>query len=56
MVNRKFVSDFGWKEALGKTITLYDTTKLTVIGVVEDFYLYGVWQAVEPVMLRLAPD
>jgi ABC-type antimicrobial peptide transport system permease subunit len=54
VVNRKFVNDFGWKEAVGKTITLYDTTKLTVIGVVEDFYLYGVWQAVEPVMLRLA--
>jgi ABC-type antimicrobial peptide transport system permease subunit len=54
VVNRKFVNDFGWKEALGKTITLYDTTKLTIIGIVEDFYLYGVWQAVEPVMLRLA--
>ena len=54
VVNRKFVNDFGWKEAVGKTITLYDTTKLTIIGVVEDFYLYGVWQAIEPVMLRLS--
>jgi putative ABC transport system permease protein len=55
VVNRKFVNDFGWREAIGKSITLYDTTRLTIIGVVEDFYLYGVWQAVEPVMLRLAP-
>ncbi|MCX6254450.1 MAG: ABC transporter permease [Bacteroidia bacterium] len=54
VVNKKFVNDFGWKEAVGKTVTLYDTTKLTVIGVVEDFYLYGVWQAIEPVMLRIA--
>jgi len=53
-VNRKFINDFGWNEGIGKTITLYDTTKLTIIGVVEDFYLYGVWQAVEPVMLRLS--
>ena len=55
VVNRKFVNDFGWKDGLGKSVTLYDTTKLTIIGVVEDFYLYGVWQAVEPVMLRPAP-
>jgi len=54
VVNQKFVDNFGWKDAIGKTVTLYDTTKLTVIGVVENFYLYGVWQAVEPLMLRLS--
>ncbi len=55
VVNRRFINDFGWQEGLGKTVTLYDTTKLTIIGIVENFYLYGVWQAVEPVMLRLSP-
>jgi ABC-type antimicrobial peptide transport system permease subunit len=54
VVNQKFVDDFGWKEAVGKTVTLYDTTKLTVVGVVENFYLYGVWQAIEPLMLRIS--
>jgi putative ABC transport system permease protein len=54
VVNQKFVDDFGWKDAIGKTVTLYDTTKLTVIGVVENFYLYGVWQAIEPLMLRIS--
>jgi ABC-type antimicrobial peptide transport system permease subunit len=54
VVNKKFVNDFGWKEAVGKTVTLYDTTKLTVVGVVDDFFLYGVWQAVEPTMLRIS--
>jgi putative ABC transport system permease protein len=54
VVNQKLVDDFGWKDATGKTITLYDTTKLTVIGVVENFYLYGVWQAIEPLMLRIS--
>lgn len=56
IVNRKLVSDFGWSDPVGRTITLYDTTKLTVIGVVEDFYLGGVWEAVEPAMMRLVPS
>jgi len=54
IVNQKLVNDFGWKEAIGMTITLYDTIKLTVIGVVKDFYQGGVWQEIEPAMLRLS--
>jgi ABC-type antimicrobial peptide transport system permease subunit len=54
IVNQKLVKDFGWTEAVGKTITLYDTTTLTVIGVVEDFYTSGVWQKIEPAILRLS--
>ncbi len=37
-----------------RQLRLYDTTTLSVIGVVEDFYLSGVWQKVEPAMLRLS--
>jgi len=55
IVNQKFVKDFGWKEAVGRSVTLYDTTKLTVIGVIEDFYISGLWQKIEPVMIRLSP-
>lgn len=55
IVNKKLVDGFGWKEAIGKTITLYDTTKLTVIGVVEDFYTVGLWQKLEPSVIRLFP-
>ncbi len=55
IVNQKLVKDFGWKEAVGKTVTLYDTTRLTVIGVVKDFYINGLWKAIEPVILRLSP-
>jgi hypothetical protein len=54
IVNQKLLSDFGWSEGTGKVVTLYDTTKLTVIGVVKDFYLGGVWEEIEPAMLRLA--
>jgi putative ABC transport system permease protein len=53
VVNRKLVEDFGWKDAIGHTVTLYDTTKFTVIGVVEDFYLSGLWNKIEPTILRL---
>jgi putative ABC transport system permease protein len=55
IVNQKLVNDFEWKDPVGHTITMNDTIKLTVIGVVEDFYISGVWQAVEPAMLRIIP-
>jgi putative ABC transport system permease protein len=54
VVNNKFVQALGWKEAIGKSVTLYDTTKLTIIGVVEDFYTNGMWQKIEPAILRLS--
>jgi len=53
LVNQKLVRDLGWDNAVGRTITLYDTTTLNIIGVVEDFYTAGVWQKIEPSMLRL---
>jgi putative ABC transport system permease protein len=55
IVNKKLVSDFGWKEGLGHTITLYDTTKFTVVGVVEDFYNNGLWSKIEPSIMRVFP-
>jgi ABC-type antimicrobial peptide transport system permease subunit len=54
VVNQKLVKDFGWNEGVGKSITLYDTTTLRVIGVIEDFYINGVWGKIEPTMLRLS--
>jgi ABC-type antimicrobial peptide transport system permease subunit len=56
IVNQKLVNDFGWEEAVGQTITLYDTTKLTIIGVVKDFYTNGLWKEIEPAMLRLSSN
>ena len=54
IVNQKLVDNFGWMNPIGHTVTLYDTTKFTVIGVVKDFYLRGVWQKVEPAVLKLS--
>lgn len=55
IVNKKLVSDFGWKEGVGHTVTLYDTTKFTVVGVTENFYNNGLWSKIEPSILRVIP-
>ena len=54
LVNNKFAEAFGWADPVGHTITIYDTTRLTVIGVVDDYFVGGLWRAVEPAMIRLA--
>ena len=56
IINQKMVKDFGWKEPVGMTVTLYDTTRLTVIGVVKDFYINGLWQKINPTILRLSSN
>jgi ABC-type antimicrobial peptide transport system permease subunit len=56
IINRKMVEDFGWKDPLGMTVTLYDTTKFTVIGIVKDFYTSGFWEKINPTLLRLSSN
>jgi ABC-type antimicrobial peptide transport system permease subunit len=56
VINQKMVEDFGWKEALGMTVTLYDTTRFTVIGVVKDFKVNGLWEKIHPTLLRLSAN
>jgi ABC-type antimicrobial peptide transport system permease subunit len=56
VINQKMVKDFGWKTPIGMTVTLYDTTRLTVVGVVQDFYISGLWQKINPTMLRLSSN
>ena len=53
LINQKWADDFGWSDPVGRTVTMYDTTRLTIIGVVEDYYNAGLWRKIEPVMLRL---
>jgi hypothetical protein len=54
LVNRKLISGFGWTNAIGKEVTLYDTVKYNIIGVVEDFYTRGLWEEIEPAVIKLA--
>lgn len=52
IVNRKLVEEFGWKSALGQRVTFKDTVQLNVIGVVDNFYMYGFWEEIEPMAMR----
>jgi putative ABC transport system permease protein len=56
IVNQKMVSALGWKDPIGMTISLYDTTRLTVVGVVKDFFPNGLWTKINPTMLRLTSE
>jgi ABC-type antimicrobial peptide transport system permease subunit len=43
---------FGWKDPLGKEIISNEKQKLYVVGVVKDVYTKGLWQEMEPMMIR----
>lgn len=58
IVNEKFVKDFQLgnpNEALGQTIFIDDSTRLTISGVVKDFNFRPADYALEPLMLRYRP-
>lgn len=54
VINKKMADDFGWAQPVGMTVTMYDTTRFTVIGVVKNFYLNGLWEKIHPAMMRLS--
>ena len=56
IVNEQLVREFGWDKPVGKILQINDSTRLTVVGVIEDFYMYGFWEPVEPLGIRPALD
>jgi len=54
LLNETMVKTLGWEEPIGKVMKMNDTTSLTVIGVLEDFYMWGFFNPVEPYAFRLA--
>ncbi len=52
IVSQKLVRDFGWNEPLGQTLTI-DSTRYTVIGMVDDFYNRGAWSPISASVFRL---
>jgi len=54
IINRKLAREFGWddREVAGQTLTI-DSTRYTVVGLVEDFYNNGVWRPILPSVFRL---
>lgn len=54
IMNQTMVKELGWEKPLGKVVQMDDSTRLTVIGVMEDFYMYGFFNPVQPYAFRLA--
>ncbi len=56
IINERFASQFGWEDPIGQRVTIQDTLNLTVVGLMEDFYTWGFWGSIDPVMFRLRDD
>lgn len=52
LVSEELVNKFGWRDPIGKGIFWMDTVRLYVIGVVKNVYSSGLWEKVEPTMIR----
>ncbi|MDH5609213.1 MAG: ABC transporter permease, partial [Cyclobacteriaceae bacterium] len=56
IVNEQLVREFGWENPLGQRLQLNDTTRLEVIGVMKDLHMWGFWDKVAPLAVRLANE
>jgi len=54
MVNETFARTVGWARPVGQMVEM-DSLRYEVVGVLEDFYDGGVWNPVDPTLLKLAP-
>lgn len=54
IVNEQMVKEFGWDKPIGEVVRIDDSTRLTVVGVVGDFYGEGFFDKVEPTGIRLS--
>lgn len=56
IVTEEFVKKFGWDKPIGKEIIWMDTVRLYVIGVTKNVYTSGLWEPLEPTMLRYGKE
>ncbi len=56
VINQMMADAFGWENPVGKQIRQNDTIPYTVIGVVKDFFINGMWSKIEPTLMKLPPD
>jgi len=54
IVNETLAKEFGWDEPLGKVVRVDDSTRLTVVGVIGDYYGEGFFDKVEPTGIRFS--
>ncbi|NVK84059.1 MAG: ABC transporter permease, partial [Cytophagia bacterium] len=56
VINEKMAARLGWKNPVGQRITMNDTLQYNVVGVLKDFYPFGVWDSIDPIMFKLNDD
>ncbi len=56
VVNEEMAKKFGWEESIGKKVRWMDSLDFYVVGVVENFYLNGLWAPIEPMMIRATAE
>jgi putative ABC transport system permease protein len=55
VINETAVRAMGFDEPLGKTVTVWGRTG-EIIGVVEDFHFASLYEPIDPMVMRLAPE
>lgn len=53
VVNEQLAKEFGWKEPIGQVVRIDDSTKLTVVGVINNFFDEGFFDGIEPSGIRM---
>lgn len=53
VVNEQLTKEFGWDEPIGQVVRIDDSTKLTVVGVINNFYDEGFFDGIEPSGIRM---
>ncbi|MEM9897077.1 MAG: FtsX-like permease family protein, partial [Bacteroidota bacterium] len=56
LVNEQTVEEFGWSDPIGQVVQVDDSTRLNVVGVINNFYMYGFTTPVRPTGFRLAKE
>lgn len=57
IVNESFVKKAGWKEPIGQQVTINDTEKYRIIGVVKDYHFQSLNQEIGPELFSMkGPD
>lgn len=56
LVNEALVAQVGWKEPIGKKLSLGNNTERTIIGVVKNFHFASMRHSIEPLVMFYNPE
>ncbi|MEM6805004.1 MAG: ABC transporter permease [Bacteroidota bacterium] len=56
LINERLLTYGGFKNPLGKKITLWGSSEGEVVGVVKDFHMSDFYSEIEPTIIRLQPE